>query len=156
MRCHIIGVATLAPGKEPLICIWQQTCWGPWPRTSQICTSLSNCWDCLQTGNWSDPLSSPHICYFLMPSAKNIFSWAQSLIHTASGGYSLFAIWHPLSAVWNTGNYVKRDLEYMLHGRESQISIFLIISVVAACRKSRIVSMPWHDCEQQMKKALWV
>jgi len=34
-----------------------------------------------------------------MPFAKNIFGCAQSLIHTASWGYSLFAIWHPPSAV---------------------------------------------------------
>ena len=78
---------------------------------------------------------------FLMPFAKNIFGCAQSLIHTASWGYSLFAFWHPPSAVWKSGNYIKRDLECMLHGRESQISIFLIISVVVASRRSSIVMM---------------
>jgi hypothetical protein len=61
---------------------------------------------------------------FLMPFARNIFGCAQSLIRTASWGYSLFAIWHPYSAVWKSSNYVTRDLEYMLHGRESKISIF--------------------------------
>jgi hypothetical protein len=90
-----------------------------------------------------------------MPSGKNIFGCAQSLIHAASWGYSLLEILRPPSAVWKSGDYVKGDLECMLHGRESQIPIFLSTSVVAASRSSSIIMMQTISLCQYAFGWLW-
>jgi len=100
---------------------------------------------------------SPHSCYF-SPGAswyhlERTFLVVHKALYTLHPGAIHYL--HPPSAVWKCGDYVKGDLACMLHGRESQISIFLITSVVAASRRSSIVMMQTISLCQYAFGWLW-